>query len=332
MLQDRPSHEQHLVLVQMPRGPWPDLPDGGTTIVRGMRALLHYPRLAWHASTADRIFLHGLFTPAPMAALLLLPWVWRRLYWVVWGGDLYAGRRRRVGWPLVLTHLIRRLLTARIMHLVTYIPGDVAYSRRHHAACARMHPCLMYTSNTPLPATSATLQVDSRPHLLLGNSADPANGHASLLRLAARHRNAIDRVTIPLSYGQKDHACAVAALAGRMFGSSCRILTGFMPLEEYLALLDSVDIAVFNHREQQAMGNTIHLLSRGKQVYLRRNTSQWQLFTSLGIKVGATEDFDPRGRIDTTVNPGIVHRLFNREQLVRQWADLFATTEDSAQP
>ena len=47
---------------------------------------------------------------------------------------------------------------------------------------------------------------------------------------------------------------------GIYFWRKFKPLVDFMPFDEYLNLLAKVDIAIFNHKRQQAMGNTTILL------------------------------------------------------------------------
>jgi hypothetical protein len=70
-----------------------------------------------------------------------------------------------------------------------------------------------------------------------------------------------------------------------MFGDRFCPLREFMPYDDYLEFLSTIDIAIFAHDRQQAMGNTITLLGMGKKVFIRKGISQWRLFNKLGVKV-----------------------------------------------
>ncbi len=50
------------------------------------------------------------------------------------------------------------------------------------------------------------------------------------------------------------------------FGDKFVPMTDFMSFEQYLEVFKSLDVAIFNHRRQQAMGHTIMLFSIGKTV------------------------------------------------------------------
>ena len=42
-----------------------------------------------------------------------------------------------------------------------------------------------------------------------------------------------------------------------------------LPLSDYLKILGKIDIAIFNHERQQAVGNITSLLGLGKKVYIK---------------------------------------------------------------
>jgi hypothetical protein len=65
-----------------------------------------------------------------------------------------------------------------------------------------------------------------------------------------------------------------------------------MTLDEYLKFLKSIDIAIFNHERQQAMGNTINLLGMGKKVFMRTGLSHYDFMKSIGIILNSFTDLN----------------------------------------
>jgi len=63
-----------------------------------------------------------------------------------------------------------------------------------------------------------------------------------------------------------------------------------MPFDQYLEFLGLIDVAIFNHKRQQAMGNTITLLSLGKKVFMRSDITPWELFEDIDVKVFDVEN------------------------------------------
>nr|MDA3878207.1 TDP-N-acetylfucosamine:lipid II N-acetylfucosaminyltransferase [Halothiobacillus sp.] len=89
-----------------------------------------------------------------------------------------------------------------------------------------------------------------------------------------------------------EYAKVIATRGKEMFGNKFTPLLEFMPFENYLELLGQIDIAVFAHKRQQAMGNTITLLGLGKKVYMHSDVTPWAMFNELGVKVFDICKFD----------------------------------------
>ena len=56
-------------------------------------------------------------------------------------------------------------------------------------------------------------------------------------------------------------------------------MTDLMSFDDYNKYLASIDIAIFHHDRQQAMGNVIGLISLGKKVVLKDSISSYEFFT-----------------------------------------------------
>lgn len=233
---------------------------------------------------ADKIILHGLFTMQHVFFLWAMPWLLRKCYWVMWGSDLYLYKLGAKDWRWKRNEFFRRPVIKNIGHLVTYIKGDVELARQWYGAKGEYVECLMYPSNL-YKEYELSSKKDSRLTILLGNSADPTNNHSEVLQELAQFKDKDIKVITPLSYGDQNYAQQIAQEGERLLGDKYQALTEFMPFDEYLKILAEVDVAIFNHRRQQAMGNTITLLGLGKKVYMRSDTTQWQFFGELGVEV-----------------------------------------------
>ncbi|WP_022960579.1 TDP-N-acetylfucosamine:lipid II N-acetylfucosaminyltransferase [Spongiibacter tropicus] len=276
---------------------------------------------------AEKIFLHGLFAKDLVKILALQFWVLPRCYWVIWGADLYHYIFRKRSFTANNFERVRAFVIRRMGHLVSYIAGDVALARDWYGAEGVAHYCFMYPSNLykSFPVVDHEVSGDERV-VLVGNSADPRNEHLDTLSRLSRFSGENIRIVAPLSYGRKQYAEEVIAEGRRLFGEKFEAITGFMPLDDYIRLLSSVDIAIFNHRRQQAMGNIISLLGLGKKVYMRSDITPWRLFADEGIKVFDIEflDLAPLELGLAERNRKIVADVFSEENLIRQYKELFA--------
>src|SRR5690606_3405679 len=108
-----------------------------------------------------------------------------------------------------------------------------------------------------VPCASKT---DSTVNILVGNSADPSNNHLEILDKLLPYKDADIQIYTPLSYGDQDHAKLVSEYGKKLFSEKFSPVTDFMKEENYLNFLCSIDIAIFNHKRQQGMGNITTLL------------------------------------------------------------------------
>ena len=98
-----------------------------------------------------------------------------------------------------------------------------------------------------------------------------------------------------------------------------------MPFEKYLEFLGKIDIAVFAHKRQQAMGNMTTLLGLGKKVYLRSDVTPWEFYSKLGVKVFDVDGLEllPIHKDEATRNRQIVAGNFSHDALVAQLREIF---------
>ncbi|MBT5421071.1 MAG: TDP-N-acetylfucosamine:lipid II N-acetylfucosaminyltransferase, partial [Candidatus Cloacimonetes bacterium] len=100
------------------------------------------------------------------------------------------------------------------------------------------------------------------------------------------------KIFVPLSYGNDEYAREVIYKGKKLFGDKFIPMTTFFPIEKYLAFLMEIDIAIFAHDRQQAMGNITTLLGYGKKVYLSKESTLNGVFDEFKIKVFDSDDID----------------------------------------
>jgi len=268
---------------------------------------------------ANKIIIHGLWVEKLNQLLFIQPWLLKKCYWVMWGGDFYFPQKQSK---------IKKELIKKIRHVVTYIDGDVDYIKENYGANPVYHKCFMYLSNIFDENRYQKCEKINKNELwiLIGNSADETNRHEFVFSKLKKIKNEKIKLIVPLSYsGGEEYKSKVIEIGKKEFGERFVPLTKFLSYEEYLNILYNVDIAIFAHNRQQGMGNTIQLLGLGKKVYLNRDTSQWRLFEDLGIKV-----YDVNGEIDLSINneelennKKIIKEYFSYENLKLQWDGIF---------
>lgn len=268
------NSNEHLFMLSPVRGHKIPVLENVRTLKTGLGRLWSAIALSLQMYRAEKIILHGLFNFGLLLLLAAQPWLLTKCYWCIWGGDLYDHQLGKKNWKWHIKELFRRPVIKRMGNLITYIKGDVDLARDWYGATGQYHECIMYPSNL-YKEIQIKPKKDTAIHFLVGNSADPSNNHMEALEKLLPFKDLDIRIHIPLSYGNKEYAATVCRQASLWFGEKAKPITKLMPFDKYMEFLSSIDIAIFNHRRQQAMGNTITLLGLGKKVYMRSDTTQW---------------------------------------------------------
>ena len=160
-------------------------------------------------------------------------------------------------------------------------------------------------------------------HLFLPHE---SNNHIDAINRISYLKEDDVKIICPLSYGNKKHAATVIKRGKEVFGDKFIPLTTFIPLEEYLEILSKIDIAIFNHWRQQAVGNITTLLGLGKTVYIRKEVTTWQLLEEKGIKIldfSLVTELLTLPESDRASNAEIIKRNYNKETLIKQSKEVF---------
>lgn len=273
---------------------------------------------------ANKIILHSIFSREIVRLLSHTPWLLSKCYWVMWGGDLYHYQLRSRNAQEDKYEKIRAYVIRRTGHFVTFVRGDYELAQQWYGASGKYHQCFMYPSNLykehAIPKKNGALI-----NILVGNSADPSNRHLEIFEKLAVYKNENVMIYCPLSYSDRDNAMRVASKGTELFGSKFVPLMEFMRFEKYVELLGQIDIAIFAHKRQQAVGNTITLLGLGKKVYMRSDVTTWKTYRELGLHIFDAQhiDISPLSDEMADANKKIVSAHFFEANLASQLEDLF---------
>lgn len=310
-------HTQHVFFINGKAANYEPPKGDNVFVAQTHRASRRYGWLLQQMHGADRIILHGLLDHRVLQLLALSPWSIKKCYWVVWGADLYAYQtaKRTLAWRG--RELIRRFVIRRLKHFVTHVKGDYELINRWYGAEGEWHECFVYPSNLyQAPPVQPT------PHhginILVGNSADRSNGHREVLEMLRPYAGHAVNIYCPLSYGEQAYAREISELGEAIFADKFVPLRQFMSSDEYLQVLAAIDVAIFNHRRQQGMGNITSLLGMGKKVYMRSDISSWMTFKSKGLKVYDILEFSLK-KIEPAIaerNKLLVAEYFSEQSLI----------------
>lgn len=300
--------------------------------LKNSRAVL---KTIWAMHTNDKIILHGLSSSNLVMLLCFMPWLHSKCAWIIWGGDLYYHKLAKKNLRYHFSEIFRKFFISRLGGFITYVEGDYHNAQKWYKANGKLYECIMYKSNvysgselTENDLNQEKVSGSTKINIQVGNSADPTNNHQLVFEQLVKLdvQNYVGKIYCPLSYGNPVYATQIKQLGMAMFGDKFCPLMDFIPLAQYNEILDSVDIAIFAHNRQQAMGNTINLLGRGKTVYMHTDTSSYRLLAKLGIKVFSLNDLalTVQPREVAIANNKLVRDYFSEDNLVSQLKMVFS--------
>lgn len=271
----------------------------------------------YYLKQSDKIILHGFFNKKIAYLIWMLNYP-SRCYWCIWGGDLYSYPFDRGIWKYVKKNFL-----SRIRGVITQIEGDYDLSRDVYGVNAKYYHCLMYQSNILHLSDNNRMIIHKKcTNILVGNCADCDARHKEIIEKLI---NSVD-VTfhVPISYGDMEYA---KRLSQELKYNNVILYKNFIPENEYMNMLDKIDIAIFAYKRQQACGNIIQLLGRGATVYIDSEISTWKWLNSIGIHV---KDINHvySGMIEVLTeneqkeNIDIIRKYASIENLKNQWDEI----------
>lgn len=277
-----------------------------------------------HINSADKIILHGTLV-SQFLSLLIQPWAYKKCYWVIWGADLYNDLKANESIRNRLKYFLNKIINPQLKGLITYIKGDRDLASDLYKTKYIYHECLVYLSNVYI-VNNISKKSGVDKNILVGNSACSNNNHEEAFNILLPYKEENICIYSILSYGgSQEYVEYIVRLGRDMFGDKFIPILDFWPKEKYMDLLSQIDIAIFMHKRQQAMGNTIALLGMGKKVYMRDDISSASFFAEKGIKVFASNVFNLEDLEHDVVqeNKKRIFSYFSEENLINQWSAIF---------
>jgi dTDP-N-acetylfucosamine:lipid II N-acetylfucosaminyltransferase len=218
------------------------------------------------AESNAQFVLHGQFNFPLWFAILFGQLPAERVYWHIWGADLYEDSRAlkfRLFYPL------RRLAQKRLKNVLgTY--GDLAVFSKINAKADRL-PIYFPTKMQNVAVSS--LPKNEIPTILLGNSGDPSNRHLQALGQIQRAFGENVRIIVPMGYPENndDYINQVHQTANALFSNGqVEILTEKIAFDRYLEILSECSLGWFEFERQQGVGTICLLIQQNIPLVLNR--------------------------------------------------------------
>ncbi|MDX4036775.1 TDP-N-acetylfucosamine:lipid II N-acetylfucosaminyltransferase [Aliarcobacter skirrowii] len=267
---------------------------------------------------ADKIIIHGLFQPYNIYYLFLNPWLLKKCYWVMWGGDFYFPEKQ--SW-------IKKQVIKKMGNFISANQQDMEYITSNYKTDGKNR---FYSNFYPIciSCTENVIYDDSHNKtikILVGNSSTEENRHEEVFNILEKYKDNNIELIVPLNYGDENYRDKIIDLGNRIFGSKFKPIVDFMNFEEYKKVLQNIDIGIFNHNRQQGGSNIRLLAGYGKKLYISKENSFYDELMSNGIRVYNLENFDLK-LIEKEIsenNTKIAIKTYSQDSIIISWTEIF---------
>lgn len=228
----------------------------------------------------ERIIVHGLFSPRLVNYLYNNKHLLSRVYWCIYGGDLYAAPDNeqnnyvRSNVHAIITTFDKQEYENRFGEKKTY---DMVFN----------NPLSPYL----LPPTEHR---PGKPYrILINNSADETTLEAFEVLSKFKDEN-IEIATI-LSYttfGSDNIIPRIIEKGREIFGEKFKPVYEWMSLPHYVKFLSGIDVYASFQNRQQGVGNMSAAMLMGKKVFIRSTVSTYIGYHANGIRVADTNEIE----------------------------------------
>ena len=241
--------------------------------LEGVKNVYYCPISNIDVNKNNKVIVHGMFDPSLIKALYKNKNVLNKTYWFIWGGDLYAAPDSKID------NYVRK----NVAGILTSFDKEVYENK--YGKCNSYYD-VTYPHEITENMITQNLKEDGVVHIQINNSADETT--LEMLDILSKFKDEPIKISTILSYvtaGQKDFRMQIIKKGYEIFGNKFHPLIDFIPKEEYVNHLASVDIYISNQNRQQGNGNATFIYSLGGKVFLKNDTSVYKKYNSIGIKI-----------------------------------------------
>ncbi|WP_162139404.1 TDP-N-acetylfucosamine:lipid II N-acetylfucosaminyltransferase [Methanocorpusculum bavaricum] len=281
---------------------------------------------------SDLVICHSL-SYYSILSFLINPLLLSKTVWVIWGYDLYDYRTKNtLSYMGKVFFALKKSIVRHIPYVVARTPDFKLLQKWYGSKAEHLIVEPLYSAGefeiAPLHIRENTT---SPLKITLGNSATETNRHMAALDLLSKYKNENLQIYIPLSYGNPEYAKTVVTKAKEIFGDKVVVLDQFMPPEEYNEHLSEMDIGIFNHNRQQALGNIAYLLASGAKIYLNNDSPLWEIYDEMKFHIHSINtiqemsynDFSYLDKEELAENSMMAKKIYSEKHGVECWTRVF---------
>ncbi|SNU06247.1 4-alpha-L-fucosyltransferase glycosyl transferase group 56 [Lachnospiraceae bacterium] len=291
----------------------------------------------------DKFFVHAFYTTKTIRFIYRNIHRFKKyqLVLICWGADIYDARfaleNHKFDFKLRFHEYLKRRIIKCCDIFMTFACADYEIITKYYGGHGKQFDCL-YPSNANLELLDKLkndyeLEIgnsfrNNTFKILLGNSATKTNLHIQALDAMAKFSDEDIEIICPLSYGDKEYGKKVVDYGKSVFKEKFKPILDYMSTDDYSRLLNSVDVAVFNHNRQQGTGNIEILAYLGKKLYIRSDTTTWKhyvirdgckFFDAKLIEKMSFNDFISMKKDDVSINEEYFRKIWDINYVKSLW-------------
>ncbi|MBS1737435.1 MAG: TDP-N-acetylfucosamine:lipid II N-acetylfucosaminyltransferase [Bacteroidetes bacterium] len=209
----------------------------------------------------------------------------------------------------------------RVDFFCHYLPSDYKLLRRTFRMKAQLID-FCYCSYEDL-CFSETTQINSN-NIFIGNSANEANNHISLLKTIKKSNLVFDKIYCPLSYAGHPAYIEMVINNGRhLFGDKFYPILEFLTLNAYNTIINSCGKFFHNHYRSQAYGNIVYQVHIGKEVYLNAKSPLKSFLRKNHIHLGTIDNNGIHCGGNESENRRHLQNLLSEDEINKKYSKVF---------
>lgn len=294
--------------------------------INGTNSKFAYLVLIRKLLQSKKIIFHGFFKSLHLYRIFrIFPFYINKICWIIWGADLFYNIENFQN--KYISRIIKKIQNIGVL---TYEEAEIYISN------FKTLPNI-YNVTYINPLTKEILDKfesfteGATVNILIGNSATESNLHREAIDSLIKFKDENIKIFVPLSYGDSEYAKSIVKYGLEKFSNKFIPLLEFLPPENYAKLLGKIDIALFNNRAQQSLGNIFALLYLNKKIFIRKDNPTWNFLSNKNYSINdimqiPNLDFHDFTQADLKKigNKKIAENTFYNVAFIKsQWCDVF---------
>lgn len=239
----------------------------------------------------NKIILHSLSLNYNIQYFLLVrPKLFKKIIWIAWGMDLYQWKNEKNGY---IKNLILFLFRKNIKNFVGIFPPDIEFFNNKFRPISNTYYCCypgtlynpIYTNDYELYNLDYKYDNNLCINIQVGHQCNSILNHEKVLENLKKFKDENIKIYLPLNYGDMEYGNKIMKKAKYIFGDKAIIIKKKMEKTDYMNLLSTIDIAIFNTNRQIGLGNILPLIYLNKKIFIPSNTIMYNFFKSNKVDI-----------------------------------------------